>query len=175
MSANPVFHHRENQCLKLPDGRELWLARSMAVVSTVVARVGKVDHVALLERGAALPDEVGKLCLPGGYLDWDETVFDAARREVFEETGLDVSDWKHATEPWRIHDVPIGRQNVALHFYFVRAADALPPLSADHAEPQEIARQVWLPLEHAAQLELAFGHQHVLRAFRARFPDLDQL
>jgi len=163
----PAFHHRENECHRLPDGRELWASRSVAVVSTVIARVGGIEHVALIERGPALPDEVGKIGLPGGYLDWDETIFDAARREIFEETGLDVASWEHSGDPWHIHDEPTGKQNVVFHYFFLREMDALPPLYGAHAEPGEIARAFWMPLEPAMELELAFGHQHVLRAYHA--------
>ena len=105
--ARPDFRNRENQRIE-HQGRETWLARSVAVVSSVVATVGGKRHVAMLARGPALPDEVGKLALPGGYLDWDETTFDAARREAFEEVGLDVAEWVTARAPWRIHDEPIG-------------------------------------------------------------------
>ena len=33
---------------------------------------------------------IGKLALPGGYVDEMETFENAARRELFEETGLDL-------------------------------------------------------------------------------------
>ncbi len=33
----------------------------------------------------------GEWCFPGGHLEWGETVFETAKREVKEETGLDVS------------------------------------------------------------------------------------
>lgn len=165
--APPTFRNRVNQRIEHL-GREIWLARSVAVVSSVVATVGVRRHVALLERGPALPDEVGKLALPGGYLDWDETAFDAARREVFEEVGLDVAGWAESREPWRIHDAPVGKQNVTLHYYFAKSLEALPPLTHAHADPGEIARTLWLPLEDALRLELAFGHQHVLAALLER-------
>ncbi len=32
----------------------------------------------------------GRWCIPCGYVEWDEDVGDAARREFFEETGLEV-------------------------------------------------------------------------------------
>jgi ADP-ribose pyrophosphatase YjhB (NUDIX family) len=32
----------------------------------------------------------GKWCIPGGYMEFDEDFLTAGRREVFEETGLDV-------------------------------------------------------------------------------------
>lgn len=38
----------------------------------------------------AIPPEVGRWVVPGGYVDLGETVRDAAVREVYEETGLSV-------------------------------------------------------------------------------------
>ncbi|HEY3446006.1 MAG TPA: NUDIX hydrolase [Myxococcales bacterium] len=165
--ARPIFGNRENQRIE-HQGREIWLARSVAVVASVVATVGGRRHVALLERGPALPDEVGKLALPGGYLDWNETTFDAARREVFEEVGLDVAEWVTTRAPWRIHDAPIGKQNVTMHHYFARELEALPALTHEHAGPGEITRTLWMPYEDAMALEMAFGHQHVLAALLER-------
>jgi len=161
--ANPIFRNRENHHFVV-DGQEIWNSRSVAVVASVIARMAGRRYAALLERGPALPDEVGKLALPGGYLDWDETLLDAARREVWEEVGLDVADWAPARTPWRIHDEPLRRQNVTMHFYFTREVEALPALTHEHAAPEEITRTLWMPVEEAMELSLAFGHQLVLKA-----------
>lgn len=167
----PRFHNRPNQRLEI-DGREIWHARAVAVVASVVATVHGQRHVALIERGPALPDEVGKLALPSGYLDWDETLFDAARREAYEEIGLDLAEWSASREPWRIHDAPQQRQNVSVHFYFARELTALPLLTNSHADTGEISQTLWLPIEDAIAGDLAFGHALVLSALLERLTEL---
>lgn len=36
----------------------------------------------------------GEWCFPGGHLDFEETIFETAKREVKEETGLEVEDFE---------------------------------------------------------------------------------
>lgn len=56
--------------------------------------------------------EAGKWCLPGGYINRDETIAEGIAREVLEETGWEV----HSLQLLRINDNPVrpheDRQNV---------------------------------------------------------------
>lgn len=60
------------------------------------------DHVLLVQRGT--PPEAGCWSLPGGRVEPGERMVDAAAREVWEETGLDVDidhplDWVERIGP----------------------------------------------------------------------------
>jgi 8-oxo-dGTP diphosphatase len=57
-------------------------------VDTIVLNADKTQI--LLAKRAAGQLEAGKWCLPGGYMDRDETTAQTAAREVYEETGYDL-------------------------------------------------------------------------------------
>ena len=65
-------------------GLVVFLDPKVAVV-VLVSAYGKLLFV---QRGAE--PQIGKWCFPGGYVDRGEEVESAARREVLEETGLEV-------------------------------------------------------------------------------------
>lgn len=51
----------------------------------------------LLAKRADYLTEPGKWCLPGGYMDRDETLLQAVEREAYEETGCKITDIKFET------------------------------------------------------------------------------
>lgn len=167
--TKPLFKNRPNTCHTLPDGTELWISRSCAVMSIVAAKCDGEIYIALGKRGEGVPDEKGKFCLSCGYMDWDENAFDAARREVWEELGLDVSDereWGYNTQPWWVQSEPTAnRQNITMRFWFRANCLELPQLSAENSEENEVEELCWVPLKEAVEMDLAFNHQLVLKQF----------
>src|SRR5262245_29460747 len=95
----------------------------------------------------------GKWALPGGFVDEGERLIDAARRELNEETGLDVADLKQlqtfgdpGRDPrgWTVSVVHLGRVGRGLN-----------PTAGDDA-----AEVGWSPL--AAPPPRAFDHAEIL-------------
>ncbi len=77
--ALPGPHLQCNQC------HEIYY-RNPAVGVAVVVLEG--SRILLGRRGRGV--KAGEWCIPCGYVEWDEDVRDGARREVREETGLEV-------------------------------------------------------------------------------------
>jgi len=70
----------------------------------------KENNILLILR--ATEPEKNKWCLPGGYLDWNETIEEGAEREFNEETGHQIKEiklFKVYSNPNRDSD---GRQNI---------------------------------------------------------------
>lgn len=112
------------------------------------------DTVLLIHRDHE--PEKGKWGLPGGYLDWDETVTEAAARELTEETGLTAHDLQLIGIRSDLSAAD-GRQNVDLYFYTNKVTGELQP------QVGEIADIGWFALN--ALPELAFDHARLLRSF----------
>lgn len=87
-------------------------ANPVVGVGAVVVRDGKA---LLIKRGHE--PRKGEWSLPGGIVELGESLLDALRREVREETGLDVEVGPHIETFDRIHRDPEGR--VRFHFLIV--------------------------------------------------------
>lgn len=162
-----MWKNRHNECVKVGD-REIWISRSCAVVNVVTIENNK--KVLLVKRGSGSPDEIGKWCLPCGYLDYDETLYDAARREVWEETGLDLlkEGFVSLTEdqPWYVKSSPSSnRQNIAMHYVWkpLNHIDE-PKVHSENSEPNEVADIKWALVSDVLdnQYDLAFNHLDVV-------------
>ena len=168
------FNNTENRCITV-DGQELWISRSVTVLPVLIVVVGELAlanaYVPLGKRGTALPDEVGKWGLPGGYLDFDETAGGAVQREIWEELGLNVPALQEAytfvgqlEQPYFVFSEPRRRQNVTLRFplMFVMAEGGVLPELNPQVGEDEVAEARWFGLGEALKMQLAFDHQLIM-------------
>jgi 8-oxo-dGTP pyrophosphatase MutT (NUDIX family) len=172
MANGPRFSNRPNVPHEVAPGRLVFDSRSIAVLAMVIARhrpSGRF-HVLAGERGPGVDqsDRWGLVC---GYLDWNEDLRDAVRREVWEEAGLDLAPLEAAGAAtvadqavFLQSDPRTHRQNLTAHFPVELHVDELPAPSAANADPGEVLQVAWLELT-APVLQArawAFNHEALL-------------
>lgn len=103
--------------------------------------------------------------LPAGHVDRGETPIDAVRREVFEEAGLSIAQFKQLTsEPLRGDSCRRGSDDHLWHLFLGRV-DGRPDVTLDH----EGIESRWVRPESAKELNLTLATRHFLdRATRVK-------
>jgi 8-oxo-dGTP diphosphatase len=126
----------------------------------VGAVVLKGDHVLLIRRGK--PPRLGAWSIPGGAQEVGETVFEAARREVLEETGVTIG-------PPRLIDVLNSIQHddegrVQFHYTLI---DVVAPWQAgDPTAGSDAMHAEWMPIAEALALDMWAETRRVIDAGR---------
>ena len=149
-------------------GREHWISRSIAAVVCIIAKDLKGNkYILAVQRGEGTPDPeyVGAYCMPCGYLDFDETIKEAAQREVKEETGITfpISDFRLVS----INDNPNSdkRQNVTFRFLVesdVPIEDLSKLITTKNAEKNEVSDVTFIKLSEINNFRWAFNHEKLI-------------
>ena len=183
-----TFRNRPNRKLELDNGETVWISRSCAVVAEVLLFQcdSKEWYVLLGKRGNNVPDYKNCWGLPCGYLDWDETTYEAFLREVWEETSLYLPELLKSSNcssctgivergassypaACKISERSTGpTQNISFHFKAIVhwSSDSLPKLGIENAEEGEATEANWIKLSEAIDMDLAFSHSNRLREIR---------
>lgn len=124
----------------------------------VGALIYKEDRILLVERGK--PPLAGYWSLPGGAVEAGERLEDAVKREVFEETGLDISVDSIATIFERIMPDETGR--CEYHYVLV---DFFCTVQGGEPRPGDDSAAVsWFEISALPDLQLTAGTQAVIES-----------
>lgn len=155
----------------LRDYKEKWRGApfppTFVTVDSVVIKSG---HLLLVRRGKS--HGKGLLALPGGFLDQDKRIVDAAVRELKEETKIKVSieDLHNSVVGMHVFDHPFRslRGRTLTHAFMMNlGAGELPKVKgSDDAD-----KAFWLPLNEVLQRESEFfeDHFYVIQYFINKF------
>lgn len=126
------------------------------VACTIIAKDGKI----WLAKRANKISEGGKWDLAGGFMDHDETILEAAKREAREESGWEIDDLvllRINDQPNRPHE---DRQNVD----FIFTAKAVKQVGDPDDESSE---QRWFALDELPpDDEIAFDHDEAIALYK---------
>ena len=177
--TKPVFKNTPNEHLTLQIHnevnklkRDIWISRAPAVVGIVFAfGVEGGPRVLVIKRSKKMLDESNKYGAPSGYLDWNESGFDAMVREVYEETSMYLPDYdpfltfNNYEQPFYVHSDPETdkNQNISLTYIMVYDFHSDPdffPTDIENYVDHETARVEWLKLQefYNSKYEWAFNH-----------------
>lgn len=124
----------ESHTVELPDGRVIedwpWIITPDFVIVVVVTADG--HYICFRQPKYAVTGV--SLAPVGGYLDDGEVPLEAAKRELFEETGYQAPTWRH------LGTFPVdGNRGVGkAHLYLALEADQVGEPDADDLEEQEM-------------------------------------
>lgn len=113
-------------------------------------------RVLLIKR--ATEPEKGKWGIPGGHVNFQESLQEAITREVKEETGLDVVDSCLFTYT---ESIRADKDAHYIIFYFLTRTEGTIKIS----QPEEIADASWHTPEQIKTMKLAFSHEKLLALF----------
>jgi ADP-ribose pyrophosphatase len=144
----------ENHVVELPDGRLIpdwpWIITPDYV--NVIAVTEDEQFLCFQQVKYGLEGET--LGIVGGFVEEGEDPFQAARRELLEETGYESTDWT----PLGSYRVDPNRGVAMGHLYLARQARYVTPRNADDLEEQELVLLTRSEMETA----LARGDLQVL-------------
>lgn len=163
-----------------------WYSRSSAVVAHVIFIDDNNNAFYLVGKRGENVDQPNKYNIPCGYFDWDENLRGTMFREVWEETGLDLSTnyginvFSSIEQPWFVNTNPNqNRQNISFHTGIVIQLgkdEELPQLSLDNMEEGEATMATLMPVSMLDMInddEWAFNHNERIKDFIIYLRDKD--
>ena len=135
------------------DGKEYWISRSVAVSVSIYTFIDGKLCILANKRGSGLPNHAGQWNVVSGYIDFDETLKEAARREVYEETGLNID--KVELRQMDIEDSPKRENQVILFRYigFYYDKETKVTLTNKYSEPDEVDDVKFIPIDELDNYE----------------------
>lgn len=143
------------------EGKTYWVSRSVAVACFVVTMIDGKPHILANQRGKGAADFQGYWNAPCGYLDFNETTAQAAIRETYEETGVQLKDvyfYGFDDNPKSEH------QNVTFRYCAYVSDNTLinDIYNLNGGEVDEVANVKWIPYDELDNYKWAFGHKELI-------------
>ncbi|MBN2102111.1 MAG: NUDIX hydrolase [Candidatus Aenigmarchaeota archaeon] len=119
--------------------------------------VNNKGEILLERRSDSMWTFPGYWCLVGGFIDWGETVEEAAKREAREEIGVEIEVVRF-----------LGRYYDSMGRHPKKTVICLPHISRivsgepNVNQPEEVSEVRWFKPEEIRKMELAYDHKQML-------------
>jgi mutator protein MutT len=117
-------------------------------VPSVAAIIVEDGRILLIRRGKE--PSMGKWSIPGGRMEWGETLIDAVKREVREETGLEIETESVAG----IYDLIIPDGN-EIKYHYVIIDYFAKKIGGELSANDDASEARWVPITHLGSYDLA--------------------
>jgi ADP-ribose pyrophosphatase YjhB (NUDIX family) len=150
------------ECESIYGGRKLIPKEKLFFRPSVYGIIVHEDKIALVTNQSS-----GKYSVPGGGVEIDETLQEALRREVREETGLEIEIERFAffREGFFYYD-PKDTAFHALSFFFVCGPKTLEMVKDDRVNDLEAEKPRWVPLGSVSAKDFQACGDEVVRTAR---------
>lgn len=158
------FNNIPNKLIKGVNGEEIWHSRS---VCCSVILLDSEDNILVCLRGD-VEDNPNKWCLPCGYLDWNEDIYECAQREIWEECGIYVDKSFFFINGINTSPDSDSRQNVSFRIR-AKIYSEKPEVSNKNCELNEIDEVKWISISEVKNMEFAFNHDEIIQEFFSHY------
>ena len=143
------------------NGKEYWISRSVATVCMVFKTQDKNKLYLMVEkRGKGTPDFQGCWCFPCGYLEYDVTLEENMKKEIFEETGMVIDE--NELELISINSSPKeNHQNVSVTYVYYVNNENFDLAKAYGGEMDEVDEVQWLEVGNFVNGELQINYDKI--------------
>jgi 8-oxo-dGTP diphosphatase len=133
---------------------------SVTTDAIILTKIDNQSHILLIQRG----NEPFKYswALPGGFIEMDEDLADACKRELWEETGIDKVELNEFATFGKPGRDPRGR---TISVVFWGLVDNNIPINAG----DDAAKAQWFSMSKLPKL--AFDHDKIIRQFNSKHPE----